>query len=182
MPDLNYLEEKDEDIDSLEELAVLVEKLVAKRKNIEFLEEQLTVAKKFERLLSQEEIPSLLLKNNLTSITLESGEQITIIENLRVSLPKNSLNRSVVLKWLIENGGENMIKKELVIDEPEEHIKQYLKKCGVPFIASQDIHAQTLKAFFKSKLGIAKGSLQEIEISDVPKEANLFVFKETKIK
>ena len=182
MGKLDFLEDQEE-MDSMEELSILVVALIGKRKSIDMLEEQLKNEKEMEKKLSQEEIPSVLLEKGVTSITLESGEKVTIIEDIFITVPKEDrAKRSIVLKWLIKIGGENLIKKEMKIEEPEEHIIQYLRKNKIPYVNSQTVHAGSLKAFLKGKLGITKGSLQEIEVGEVPKEANLFVFNKTKIK
>jgi len=172
-----------QDEDSLRQVSRYAFELSSLRKRIDLAEEKLKELKKEELKLSNEEIPDLLLSMGLTSISLDSGEKITIEENLHVSLPKKDLaKKRIVLIWIIENGGADMIKKELIIDEPEKKIIDYLKETHIPFKQQQGIHPSTLKAFFKSKLGITKGSLQEIEVGDVPEEANLYVYKETKIK
>ena len=90
--------------------------------------------------------------------------------------------RKTVLKWIIKNGGGSIIKRNLNIEEPGLGVLEFLVKHQIIFEDKKDINAGTLKAWFNSKLGISKNSLQEIEIGDVPKEAGLFVYKETKIK
>jgi len=169
--------------DDLKKLSKLSIFLKEKRKIISQLEMQLAEAKENERQLSQEEIPMLLLKNNITSVNLEDGSEVSIQEKIRVSLPKKDvMKRITIMKWIIENGGANIIKRELKIEEPEKGVIDFLKENNVFFEDKKDIHASTLKAWFSSKLGMSKNSLQEIEIGDVPIEANLFIFKETKIK
>lgn len=188
MGETSFLEEKQE-INGKEEekdlkiLAKLCDNLKKGRKTIAYLEDQLRVAKEFEKKLSQEEIPNLLLSKGISSLSLDDGLTVSINESIKVSLPKKDLiKRANILKWIIENGGANIIKRELTIEEPSIQTISILKKNAVLFEDKKNIHASTLKAWFKSKLGMSKNSLQEIEIGDVPKEANLFLYKETKIK
>ncbi len=181
--DFKFLEGKDSPAtDVLKEISRAVNALLNVRKDIDQLEEQLKVIKKDEVQLSQEEVPNLLLERGLTSITLESGEKIEISEDLHASLSKDPTKRKIVLKWLVKNGGAGMIKEELTVEEPEKSLLDYLVEEEIPFAKIFDVHHSSLRAFLKSKLGITKGSLQEIEIGDIPKEANIFVFKKTKIK
>jgi len=181
--DFKFLEGKDSPAtDVLKEISRAVNSLIDVRKDIDHMEEQLKLLKKDEVQLSQEEVPNLLLERGLTSITLESGEKIEIGDDLHTSLPKDPINRKIVLRWLINNGGSGMIREELKIEEPEKSLITYLLKQDIPFERVRDIHNATLRAFFKSKLGMTKGSLQEVEVGDIPKEANVFVFKKTKIK
>jgi len=168
------------DLKKLSKLSIFLKE---KRKIIALLEMQLAEAKENERQLSQEEIPMLLLRNSVTSINLEDGSKVSIQEKIRVSLPKKDfIKRNTVMKWIIENGGANIIKRELKIEEPEKGVIDFLKENNIFFEDKKDIHASTLKAWLSSKLGMSKNSLQEIEVGDVPIEANLFIFKETKIK
>ena len=168
---------------TLLKLSSLCKMLKENRKSINHLEMQLAEAKENERLLSQEEIPMLLLSNGIDSLSLEDGSKVSIQEKLRISLPKkDQMKRSLIMKWIINNGGASIIKRELKIEEPEKGVIDFLKENNVFFEDKKDIHSSTLKAWLSSKLGMSKNSLQEIEIGDVPPEANLFIFKETKIK
>jgi len=183
MSDINFLEGEQKVDDILVELSEKVTKLIQKRKDINFVEDKLKEMAKQEKELSQESIPQLLLSRGLSSITLGSGEKIEIVEKLTASIPKrNEGNKSKVLKWLIENGGANLIKQELKIEEPEKLIVDFLQEQGIPFTNLPSVNANSFKAFLNAKLGLKKGSLQELELSDIPKEANPYVYKETKIK
>jgi len=181
--DLDFLEPNDTmERDVLTDLSHLAQELVTTRKDINLIEESLKLAKELERKLSQEDIPNLLLQRGLMSITLDTGEKIEVAEDVTASLPKDFIKRKIVLRWLIKNGGGPLIKEELRVEEPEKALMQYLEEMDIPYENIRDVHHSTFKAFFRSKLGITKGSLQEIEVGDVPKEVNLFVFKKTKIK
>lgn len=104
-------------------------------------------------------------------------------KSLSVSLPKKDvLKRRTVLNWIIENGGEGIVDEILSVEDPEEELFSYLQQQAIPFNHNKDIHHSRLKAWFRAKLGIKKGTLQEIEVGDVPTEANLFIYSETKIK
>lgn len=180
----NFLEKgsKDNGKDILADLGALILELISTRKDIDFAELQLKGLNEKEEGLSREEIPQLLLERGLTSITMDTGEKVSIDEKIHVTLPKDPSRRRTVLAWLINQGGEHLIKKELKVEEPERKVVDFLIKNGIPHVTEETIHSASLKAFIQAKLGIAKGSLQEIEVGEVPKEANLFVYNETKIK
>lgn len=181
MSDMGFLE-KENSID-LKLIGEKCQVLKEKQKSIDMLKMQLEQATKEERNLSREEIPNLLLQAGLTSVSLETGEVIKIQENLSVSLPKKDLiKRNKVLTFIINNGGANIIKRKVTVEEPELLILNFLKENKIPFDDKKDIHASTLKAWFKNKLGMSKASLQELELQDIPGEAGIFVYNETKIK
>ena len=183
MSDTSFLEGEQKVDDILAELSERVASLIQKRKDIDFAEEKLKEMNVQEKELSQESIPQLLFSCGLSSISLTTGEKIEVIEKLTASIPKrNEENKGKVLKWLIENGGANLIKQELKIEEPEKLIVDFLQKQGIPFSNLPSVNANSFKAFLNAKLGLKKGSLQEIELGDIPKEANPYVYKETKIK
>ena len=182
MSDTSFMEGQEKIDDILLELGQKVESLIKKRKDISFIEDQLKEMTESERVLSREEIPQLLLSRGLSSITLQTGEKIDIIEKLTAAIPKDSVKRSLVLKWLINNGGDNLITQELKIEEPELKLIEYLQEEGIPFFNNHVVNTNSFKAFLNAKLGLKKGSLQELEIADIPKEANPFIYRETKIK
>ena len=183
--DTDFLNEVKEgfDSDDLEILSAKVLLLKQKQLRIEELNTELEKVSKEERLLSREEIPEFLLSKRLKAIIMEDGTKIEIQEKISLSLPKKDITkRKIAMVWITENGGEGIIKNELRVTEPEESIKRYLMLNKIPFTINADIHYQTLKSFVSGKLGLKKGSLAEVEVSDVPEELNLFIYKETKVK
>lgn len=169
--------------ESLSQLGVLASALVQVRNDVENLENELKNLREQERKISREEIPSLLLSNNLSMIKLDDGNQIEVVENLSVSLPKRDLEkRRKVLSWIADHGGIDIIRDEVVVEDPERELVDYLKSKKIPYERKPDIHHQSLKTFFKNKLGLTKGSLAEIELGEIPEEVNLYLYKETKIK
>jgi len=182
--DLSFLSQEEEEVseDSLKEISELTHVLVDLRKDINQAEDQLKELKENERVLSREDIPNLILAIGITSITLDTGEKVSIEEDLYVVLPKKDFTkRNESLKWIAKNGGGGLIKEEVVVEDPENNLLKFLIKEDIPFDKNKGIHPATLKSFIKSKLGITKGSLQEVELSDIPKELNVFMFKKTKI-
>jgi hypothetical protein len=183
MSDLSFLESNDVTGDDLKTLSTLCDRLKEKRKEIALMELQLKSLKETERKLGQEEIPNLLFSKGISSLSLEDGSTVTVRESVKVSIAKtDKQKRAEAFKWIIENGGAGIIKRELRIEEPEQQTITFLKDNSIAFDDKKDIHHSTLKAWFSSKLGISKNSLQEIEMGDVPSSINLFMYNETKIK
>jgi len=185
MSDVDFLNEVGEGIDSndLELLSAKVILLKEKQTKIKELEADLEQLEQEERILSREDIPEFLLSRRLKAIEMEDGTKIKIEEKISLGLPKKDVvKRKTVFTWLRGNGGDGIIKNELKIVDPEESVKDYLLENKIPFALIDDIHYQTLKSFVSGKLGLKKGTLAEIEVSDVPEELNLFIYKETKVK
>ena len=168
--------------DILVELGEKVQALLASRKQLEFLADKMKEEAEKEKALSQEEIPNLVLSRGLSEIKLATGEKVIITEGLFCGVPKDPIKKRIVLKWLSKNQGEHLIKREVTVEEPEEHILKYLKDKGIPFIDQMNVNTGSLKAFLSAQLGMKKGSLQVIELGEIPSEANPFVLKKTKIK
>ena len=123
------------------------------------------------------------MSKGLKSIETENGIKIEVQEKIAVSLPKRDINKRLkALDWIRNNGGAPLISNDLLVSDPEEGLKHWLIEHKIPFQVKQDIHYARLKSFISGKLGMKKGSLPEIETSDVPSELNLFIYNETKIK
>ncbi|MEJ2248063.1 MAG: hypothetical protein P8Y70_00200 [Candidatus Lokiarchaeota archaeon] len=182
--DLSFLnEDKQIEKSELQELVVLCDKLRYVEKEIQKYEDYLATLKNRKRKLSSEEIPNFLLTKGISSLTLENGLKISIKEQVYISLPKKDLSkRKSALKWIIEKGGANIIKNEVRIEDPENRVLKLLKDNNVLFNQFQDIHSSTIKAWISRKLGVSKNSIQEIELSEIPNELNVYIDKQTIIK
>ena len=184
MDDLGFLDGENEpcEQDDLKRLSILCLILKEKQKLISEMEKKLAMLKSEETKLSSEEIPMFLKQKGLKAIQLEDGHKVEIKESVHVSLPKTDLvKRKIVMDFIISNGGSPMIKEQISVEDPEQSFIEFLNKESIPYEYKKDIHPSTLKAWFSSKLGKSKNSIQEINEEDVPKEANLFIKKETKI-
>lgn len=180
---LSFLEkEAEENAEVLDEIVTACKQLTETRETIAFLQAQLETQKKIEEELSSETIPNLLLAQGLLSIELDTGDKVRIDEKLYASVPKDPKNKRIVVNWLIKQNGQYLIKREVSIEEPEKWILDLLNEKDVPHAERHTINTNSFKAFIRAKLGLKKGSLQEIELSDIPREANTFIRKETIIK
>ena len=188
MDDVQFLDdlatehlEKSDDME-LKKLSSMVDILAEKRKQISLMEDQLKQAKAEERKIGEEEIPTFMLSKGLTAITTESGFKVSVKEELKAYLPKEPIKRSVALKWVVANDGEGIIKDKIEVEEPEQSIVTYLNENNIPYRHIRDINNRTLVAYMKGLLGISKGSLQTVELSEIPAELGAYVYNKTTIK
>lgn len=183
MDDLSFLESTELDKNSLNKLSEKVNNLKRIRKEIAQHEEMLKELKKLESTISGEEIPSFMAQFGIDSLTLDDGSGLTIKEDLSVSLPKlDPIKRKLIMDWISENGGRHLIKDNVTIEDVDETIMEALQDLNCYYTRKKDINPQSLKAFFRDLLGMKKNTVQKVELTDIPVEANLFVYRETKIK
>lgn len=150
--------------------------------DIQLLEDQLKEKKERYDELVKKTLPTLLAENGLDSMTLANGKKLTIKEDIFVSLPKNDIGRKAVLTWLAKNGGVDLIKEDMIVEAPPEELKTFLSMRGIFYAQNTTVNGNSLKAWFKRKLGMTKGSQQEIDLNMVPKEANLYIERKVEIK
>jgi len=165
----------------LERLAALCKLQLEKESAVINLEDQLKTAKHELNTISQEAIPELLLSKGITSIVLDNGQKVVVTEQVKCGVPKEPVKLARLLNWVVNTGGAGIIKEQLTVVEPEKMVKDYLLKQGIPFDDIRSVHYQSLKSHIRSLLGMKKGTLPTIAPTDVPEEASLFVYKETKI-
>lgn len=174
--------EPEQNASALGQVMAQVNALVALRERIEKKEEELKDLKKQEQTLDGDVIPNLLLSHGLEALSLSNGRTLSIKDDLAVGIPKNAEGRAVVLKWLEENGAGDIIVDELSLENPDKELTDYLTERGHTFVVDKSVNTNKLKAWFRGALGITKNSVQSIVPNDVPKEANLFLYKQTLIK
>jgi hypothetical protein len=75
-----------------------------------------------------------------------------------------------------------LIKDQVTIEEPGENILSFLNDSGHSYQRKEDVNAMSLKAFFRDILGMKKNSVARIQLSEAPKEFNVFIKKSTYIK
>lgn len=182
--DLDFLEQP-QALDE-EALATLQDKLSRLRKKRELvakLEDDLKVAKAEERSLSMEDVPNFLQQFGIEGLTLATGEHLSIKEDIQMNIPKtDKAKRALVLKFFRDHGGGGLIKDTLVTEDPTIALIEQLEKEEVPYQRELSMNANSAKAHLRSLLGLSKGSIATIEVTEVPKELNLFIVKQTIVK
>ncbi len=179
----SFLDEVDSTpVNALDEVMAYVTELEQVRSRREELENELAEVKKRERDIAEGELPEYMLSHGLEKLSLSNGKTVSIKEDLTVKLPENETNRNISLAWLSENGAGELIKDELTVQDPDEALKEQLRQREIVFATQRSINTNSLKAWFRKKLGLSKGAMQEIVQTDVPKELNLYIFRSAEVK
>jgi hypothetical protein len=103
-------------------------------------------------------LPSALLEAGLIEFKLKNGGKITISDVIQGGLSKDLEKRSFTMNWVIDQGGQEIIKDHFEIDytkgKYDEAVKfrELLKKEKVNFDEFESIHGMTLQSFLREKL------------------------------
>jgi hypothetical protein len=172
----------DESSSALDEVMKYVDTLDTLASDIEKISEQLKEKQSLFDELSKETLPALLAQNGLDELKLSNGKKLSIKEDVFVGIPKNDEGKKLALEWLGENGGTDLIKEEVTVDNPTPELKNELRISGMTFEENTSVNTNSLKAWFKRRLGMTKGSIQDLDLNEVPKAMNLFIERKAVIK
>jgi len=173
---------KDDTGSALDEVMQYVDTLNTLAVDIEAIEELLKAKQALFDELSKETLPALLAQNGLDELKLSNGKKLSIKEDVFVDIPKNDEGKKLALEWLGNNGGIDLIKEEVTVDNPTPEFKNDLRVRGLTFEESTAVNTNSLKAWFKRRLGMTKGSIQDLDLNEVPKAMNLFIERKAVIK
>jgi hypothetical protein len=150
----------------LDEMTELARALVEADNTVKTDEALLKASKEKARILREETIPSKMHELGLTSLELDSGEKITVQQEVYASIPV--ANRPAAFEWLNNHGFGGLIKVNLTIPfskgEKGDAIElgDKLKNQGFNVDLEESVHSQTLKAFIKDEL--SKGNNVPLEL------------------
>jgi hypothetical protein len=113
-------------------------------------------------------LPEAMYTAGVSSLSLLSGNTIKTKTEFHCSPNKNIEDRSKLVKWLQEHGGDYLIAKEAVV--PGELIGD-LKSQNIPYVEHDDMNTNKVKTFLKGLIGEGTGEAQ-INIEDIPREFN----------
>lgn len=122
--------------------------------------------KEHERYLREESIPLAMHELGIDEIKLDTGEKISIKQDVYASIPLATKNQAH--RWLDANGYGGMIKLEVLTSyekgESKVALELYreLEQRGLSVSLKESVHAQTLKAFLKDQM--AKGDDMPLEL------------------
>lgn len=143
----------------LSELKGLIDALVDADADVEKAENLLKASKEKARLLREETIPGVMMEMELDEVKLDTGEKVSIKQDVYASIPKASTGAAY--EWLDKNGFGGMIKTDVSVSygrgdlEAAVDLRNDLADKGLEVDMSQSVNAQTLKAFLREQ--IAKG-------------------------
>lgn len=141
---------------SLQSVQILSSTMLELEREQTAAEEALSALKERIRILKEESIPAEMQELGVESVTLSTGEKVSISQEVYASIPV--ANKHEAFSWLTENGFGGLIKTsvEAQFDRGEmdraNEIMNMLQQEGVGATLSQNVHSQTLKAFIKERL------------------------------
>jgi hypothetical protein len=144
----------------LSRVSELVRKQLAYEKLVEDLEEQLIVAKRDLREISEQHLPSALHEHGLKELRMDDGSYVSVSTYYNASIPKDRTPEA--LDWLRENEFGDLVKNTVSAsfgrgnDEVAQELLNDLQLKGMDVSQKQWVEPMTLKAFVKEQ--VEKGS------------------------
>lgn len=145
---------------TLNEMMSLAEAMADASDEVEIALRNLDIAKEHLRLIREETIPFAMQELGLTEMKLTDGRKLSVKQDVYASIPVSS--KSEAYMWLDTNGFGGLIKVDVKIaygkggiGEAKELFSELAER-GLGVELSENIHAQTLKAFIREQL--ANGS------------------------
>ena len=126
--------------------------------NIEQVEEHLNFLKKELAAIEEVSLPQALLAANMSEFTMTGGGKIQIEDVIQGGLSKDLDKRDATIKYIISEGGEEIIKDNFEVSFPKGRyedavfLRKLLSENKVIFDEFEGVHAQTLKAFLREKI------------------------------
>jgi len=180
MGDLDYLKEDEKPMldaqafHSLKEMVDLYKRLDA---DIKSMEKDLTEVKKEFNKLSGEDLPQFLLMYGLTEVRIHTGEKIIVKEDISVSI--DDTRYQDFINFLRERGDDDIIKLQVAFDKMESEKRSdlltFLLENEYVYESKDNVHAQTLKKYFKDILGM---SINDPEVKEEKIKSGQVVKKE----
>jgi hypothetical protein len=165
--------------DQLKDLAVLVNKAVGIKSQIDEAEEYVKSLKQELRTLEMNQIPLLMAEAGVSEFKTDDGSKVTIKDIVSGSLPKDPMERQKALEWIESQDAGDLIKNTVAVElgrgshNEAGAIKDFLHQMGVEFKSDETVHPQTLAAWARERM--KKGE-------DVPADLlGLFIGRAAKI-
>jgi hypothetical protein len=142
----------------LQRVVALAELLVQRKEAQEAAEGLLSKLKAEIMRLEREDLPALMAEVGLSTLTLESGQSISIKEEVEAKIAE--ANKSAAFAWLNERGFGGIIKTKVGIEfargEHDVAVQATRAIAGIypghDVALDETVHPQTLKAFVKERL------------------------------
>ena len=125
------------------------------------------------RKIEQEDQPEAILATGLRSLTLESGQKITISDEITATIKAD--NKEEAFGWIRGQGYGSLIKHDVNTqfkkgeEEAARHFIDYLQDNGFAYSDKESIHWQTLRKFAKDLMEEGKPLPPEIDIYEYKK-------------
>jgi len=145
-------------VSDLQRVVALGELLVARRKAMAEVEEELSILKADVLKIEREDMPNLMAEVGLQEIKLTNGSVITIKEDVDARI--SDVNRPAAYDWLLRNGYGGIIKTVVSVqfgkgehDNAEAATRTLQNEFSDrPVALEETVHPMTLKAFVKERM------------------------------
>lgn len=141
---------------TLSEVSALCSYLAEADRNVDEAERVLSQLKERARELREESIPMAMTELGLEELKLDTGEKITIKQDVYASIPV--AQRATAYAWLEDHGHGGLIKTKVEIlfgkGEMEEAkaLLETLQGDGLEPTLNREVNSQTLKAWLREML------------------------------
>lgn len=141
---------------TLDQMTALARALVDADGYVKEMESNLQDAKERARVLREETIPSAMQELGLEEIKLETGQKLSVKQDVYASIPKDY--KAAAYQWLEDHGFGGLIKTAVSVYygkgelEEAQVLSEKLHDIGLSPELTQEIHAQTLKAFLREQI------------------------------
>ena len=140
------------DQQSLESVSNLLQQQLKMETEVEDAEAELQNKKEKLRKLSEEIIPARMTELGMSSTTMVDGSKVDVVENIYVSIPKDSDKARACYNWLEDNGLGDIIKNQVGMsfgkgeNQEARLLEDTIKNLGFIPEVKVSVHPSTLKA------------------------------------
>jgi len=188
----DFMEGVVETVDSLAELKDRVDYSLQLTDEVAKLTEKLSEVKKVLRRVMEEDIPTLMLERGITKITLDTGETVTVKQDLSATI----LDKEGFFKFLDQHDAKDLVKLKLSMEKMPDRLMDvlfdFLDKNEYQYNAEKEVAAQTRLKFLRElcgiglsdkELGVKLADGRCMPIDALPSDTiKAFVYYKTKIK
>lgn len=136
------------DDQALKDIATMAAQLEEKQAEVAEAEATLKELQKEERRLAEKDLPERLLEVGMEKFTLSDGTEISVKEDMKMSLPKNPEKRAAAAQWLKDHGLDTLVKEEVKTYDSDE-AKKALDQLGVAYEVEENMHTGAVKSALK---------------------------------
>jgi hypothetical protein len=122
-------------------------------------------AKKEYEYYASSVLPMAMYNAGVESIGLATGGTLTLDRKFRCTPNKNAEDRAIQADWLRKYNLESLINESASVDGSQLDL---LKKSGIPYVEVDEINTNKVKAAIIDLLGMKKGSIARIDMTDIP--------------
>lgn len=146
------------DVVDLKKLVELGQSTVKMKREIDAIEEQVSLLKQTYNDHRQRILPDAMAQLGLIKFSLDDGTEIRVDEFVGGGIPKDPEGKDKAIEWLVDNGAGGIIKTGVSLtfgrDEYEKALKltEDLKRQGLPVEMGTGVHPQTLHAFVRERM------------------------------